>query len=77
MKLSDQQLQALQMLYKKHFNIDLSQQEVLERGVRLVRMFELALKHKHYKSTQNNNRANLQSNYNDTAIQTDVTTTTG
>lgn len=41
MQLADEHIAEFQMLYKKHFGIEISKAEALEKGIRLVRLFEI------------------------------------
>jgi len=41
MHLADEDIAEFQMLYKKHFGIEISKAEALEKGIRLVRLFEI------------------------------------
>lgn len=45
MQLADEHLAEFQMLYKKHFGVDISKAEALEKGIRLIRLMEITLKH--------------------------------
>jgi len=44
MHLADADIAEFQMLYKKHFGIEISKAEALEKGLRLIRLFELVSK---------------------------------
>jgi len=41
MRLADKHIAEFQALYKKHFGKDISKDEALEKGLRLVRLFEI------------------------------------
>jgi len=41
MHLTDTDIAEFQMLYKKHFGIEISKTEALEKGIRLVRLLEI------------------------------------
>ena len=41
MRLADKHIAEFQALYKKHFGKDISKNEALEKGLRLVRLFEI------------------------------------
>jgi hypothetical protein len=41
MELTDEHIAEFQMLYRKHFGKDISKDEALEKGVRLVRLMEI------------------------------------
>lgn len=41
MQISDESIAEFQMLYKKHFGIEISKAQALEKGLRLVRMVEI------------------------------------
>lgn len=41
MRLADEHIVEFQMLYRKHFGKDISEDEALKKGLRLVRLFEL------------------------------------
>ena len=45
MQLTDEHVAEFQMLYKKHFGMDISKAEALEKGIRLIRLMEITLKH--------------------------------
>lgn len=45
MQLADEQITEFQMLYKKHYGTDISKAEALEKGIRLIRLMEITLKH--------------------------------
>jgi len=42
--LSDEQIRKFQMLYKKHFGKEISQEEAYEKGANLIRLVELIYK---------------------------------
>jgi len=42
--LSDEQIRKFQMLYKKHFGKEISQEEAYEKGAKLIRLVELIYK---------------------------------
>lgn len=44
MQLTEEKITEFQRLYKKHFGIDIDKQEALEKGLRLIRLFEIACK---------------------------------
>jgi hypothetical protein len=41
MHLTEEQLIKFQELYKKHFNLEITRQEALEKGLKLVRLVKL------------------------------------
>ena len=41
MQLTDEHIAEFQMLYRKHFGKDISKDEALEKGLRLVRLIEV------------------------------------
>ena len=41
MHLADEHIAEFQMLYRKHFGIDISKAEALEKGLRLIRLMEI------------------------------------
>lgn len=45
MQLEDEHIAEFQMLYQKHFGKDIGKDEALEKGLRLVRLIEIVLKH--------------------------------
>ena len=57
MHLTDETLTEFQMLYRKNFGTDISKAEALEKGLRLVRLMEIVLKHEAEKKI---GRVNLQ-----------------
>jgi hypothetical protein len=44
MQLADEHIAEFQMLYRKHFGQDISTEEALEKGLRLIRLIEVVLK---------------------------------
>ena len=44
MHLADADIAEFQMLYKKHFGIEISKAEALEKGLRLIRLLEIVSK---------------------------------
>lgn len=44
MHLADTDIAEFQMLYKKHFGIEISKAEALEKGLRLIRLTEIVSK---------------------------------
>ncbi len=44
MIIADEHIAEFQMLYKRHFGADISKEEALEKGLRLVRLIEVVLK---------------------------------
>lgn len=45
MRLEDEHISEFQTLYRKHFGKDIGKDEALEKGLRLVRLMEIVLKH--------------------------------
>jgi hypothetical protein len=45
MQIADEKITEFQMLYKKHYGEDISKAEALEKGIRLIRLMEIVLKH--------------------------------
>ena len=41
MRLADEHITEFQMLYRKHFGKDISKDEALEKGLRLIRLIEI------------------------------------
>ncbi len=41
MGIADEHIAEFQMLYKKHFGKDISKDEALEKGLRLIRLIEV------------------------------------
>lgn len=41
MQLADEHIEEFRTLYRKHFGKDISKEEALEKGLRLVRLIEL------------------------------------
>lgn len=52
MQLTDDHIAEFQMLYKKNFGVDISKEEALEKGSRLVRLMEVVLKESPKYATQ-------------------------
>jgi len=44
MHLTDENIAEFQALYKKHYGQDISKEEALARGLRLIRLMEVVLK---------------------------------
>ena len=40
MNLTDEHISEFQMLYKKHFGTEITKEQALERGLRLIRLVE-------------------------------------
>lgn len=45
MQLADEHIAEFQMLYQKHFGKDITKDEALSKGLRLIRLMEILLKH--------------------------------
>ncbi len=41
MKLTDENILEFQMLYKKHFATEITKEQALEKGLRLIRLIEI------------------------------------
>ena len=41
MNLTDENILEFQMLYKKHFGIEITKEQALEKGLRLIRLVEV------------------------------------
>lgn len=52
MQLTDEHIAEFQMLYRKHFGIDISKDEALEKGLRLIRLMELVSRAVAYEQNQ-------------------------
>ena len=44
MNLTDEHILEFQMLYKKHFGKEISKEDALAKGIRLIRLVEVVLK---------------------------------
>ena len=44
MQLTDEHIAEFQMLYQKHFGKEISKQDALAKGIRLIRLMEIVLK---------------------------------
>lgn len=44
MILTDEQISEFQTLYRKNFGVEISRNEALEKGLRLIRLLEVVLK---------------------------------
>jgi len=54
MQLTDADIQEFQLLYKKHFGIEISKAEAMSKGTRLIRFIEVVSKYEaHKQSVQN------------------------
>lgn len=45
MQLADEHIKEFQVLYKKHFGVEINTTEALTKGIRLIRLMEIVLKH--------------------------------
>lgn len=63
--LSDKQIKQFQTLYKRHFNEDISKEEALIKGIRLINLVRIVSRpineikdqnYENYNSKQNNNQ---------------------
>ncbi len=45
MQLADEHIKEFQVLYKKHFDAEISTDEALAKGIRLIRLMEVVLKY--------------------------------
>lgn len=45
MQLADEQIKKFQLLYKKHYGIEIDEAEALDKGIRLIRLTEIISKH--------------------------------
>ena len=45
MQLADEHIKEFQVLYKKHFGVEISTTEALTKGIRLIRLMGIVLKH--------------------------------
>lgn len=52
MQLTDEHIAEFQMLYRKHFGKDISKDEALEKGLRLIRLMELVSRAVAYEQNQ-------------------------
>jgi hypothetical protein len=52
MQIADEKITEFQMLYKKHYGEDISKSEALEKGIRLIRLMEITLKHEAKRKAQ-------------------------
>lgn len=52
MQLADEHIAEFQMLYKKHYGVDISKAEALEKGLRLIRLMEITAKHEAQKRAE-------------------------
>jgi hypothetical protein len=46
MKISEEQVSKFQLVYEKHFGENISKEEALTKGIRIVRLVEIILKEK-------------------------------
>ncbi len=44
MQLANEQIEKFQLLYKKHYGIEIDKTEALEKGIRLIRLIEIIAK---------------------------------
>lgn len=52
MRLTDEHIAEFQMLYRKHFGVDIGKEEALEKGLRLIRLMELVSRAVAYEQNQ-------------------------
>ena len=52
MRLTDEHIAEFQMLYRKNFGKDISKDEALEKGLRLIRLMELVSRAFAYEQNQ-------------------------
>ena len=52
MRLADEHITEFQMLYRKHFGVDIGKEEALEKGLRLIRLMELVSRAIAYEQNQ-------------------------
>lgn len=52
MQLTDEHIAEFQMLYRRHFGVDISKDEALEKGLRLIRLMELVSREVAYEQNQ-------------------------
>lgn len=52
MRLTDEHIAEFQMLYRKNFGKDISKDEALEKGLRLIRLMELVSRAVAYEQDQ-------------------------
>jgi hypothetical protein len=52
MRLTDEHIAEFQMLYRKNFGKDISKDEALEKGLRLIRLMELVSRAVAYEQNQ-------------------------
>lgn len=45
MQLANEQIEKFQLLYKKHYGVEIDEAEALEKGLRLIRLTEIISKH--------------------------------
>jgi len=53
MRLTDEHIVEFQMLYRRHFGRDIGKDEALEKGLRLIRLIEITIKHEASKTITN------------------------
>ena len=46
MQIKDEQIAKFQMLFKKHFGVNINKNDALARGIKIVRLVEIILKNK-------------------------------
>lgn len=51
MQLSDENIETFRGLHLKKFGVEITKAEAMEKGIRLVRLFEIILKHEAGKQT--------------------------
>ena len=44
MQIADEHIKEFQVLYKKHYGVEISTAEALAKGIRLIRLIEIVLK---------------------------------
>ena len=52
MQIADEHIKEFQVLYKKHFGVEISTAEALTKGIRLIRLMEIVSKHEAKKQAE-------------------------
>ncbi len=52
MQIADKHIKEFQVLYQKHFGVEISTAEALTKGIRLIRLMEIVSKHEAKKQAE-------------------------
>lgn len=61
MNLTDENIREFQMIYQNNFGKAISKEEAMEKGIRLIRLMEIALK---FETGKSQSRTTITNNFN-------------